>query len=153
VEVVFAANPAQADDLIRRRLRKAKPGLVLVTNDEALVREAAAYGVAVWRGDEFVQRMQVKAAPAVEAGTEEHVQVSKAEVEEWLALFRARYLARKAARDARRVNGTSPVGSSPKPTVKPQTNAKPKGNASAQKPPPVAKKGKARRSGSQNHDR
>src|SRR4051812_46483871 len=33
VETIFAADPAQADDLIRRRLRKANQGLILVTND------------------------------------------------------------------------------------------------------------------------
>src|SRR5437868_15158892 len=37
VETVFAADPAQADDLIRRRLRKAPQGLILVSNDEALL--------------------------------------------------------------------------------------------------------------------
>jgi predicted RNA-binding protein with PIN domain len=96
VEVVFASNPAQADDLIRRRLRKAKPGLVLVTNDEALVREAAVYGVTTWRGAEFVERMMRKRPERPEAGTESDVQVSKAEVDEWLALFKSRDLAKKA---------------------------------------------------------
>jgi predicted RNA-binding protein with PIN domain len=90
VEVIFAADPAQADDLIRRRLRKAKKGLTLVTNDEALLREAAVHGVNTWRGEEFVERMTLKADAPAEAGTEVDVQLSKAEVDEWLALFRAR---------------------------------------------------------------
>ena len=38
VEVIFAADPAEADDLIRRRLRHGVKGLTLVTNDDALVR-------------------------------------------------------------------------------------------------------------------
>lgn len=96
VEVVFAANPAQADDLIRRRLRKAKVGLILVTNDEALLREAQAHGVNAWRGAEFVERMRVQTPDRPEAGTETDVQVSKDEVEEWLALFRAHRQAKKS---------------------------------------------------------
>ncbi len=115
VHVVFAADPAQADDLIRRRLRQARKGLVLVTNDEGLIQEARAYGVRHWRGDEFVARMRVRTPEVPEAGTESDVQVSKAEVEEWLALFRARQEARKAQRLAKRkaasVNGDhNPAG-------------------------------------------
>jgi predicted RNA-binding protein with PIN domain len=98
LEVIFAADPAQADDLIRRRLRKAKHGLILVTNDEALQREAAHYGVTGWRGEEFVQRMKPKIRERPEAGTESDVQVSKSEVEEWLALFRAHRPAKKSAK-------------------------------------------------------
>jgi predicted RNA-binding protein with PIN domain len=90
VEVIFAADPAQADDLIRRRLRRAKKGLTLVTNDEALLRDAAVYGVHAWRGEEFVERMTLKADAQPEAGTEADVQLSKSEVDEWLALFRSR---------------------------------------------------------------
>ena len=89
VQVIFAADPVQADDLIRRRLRKAKKGLTLVTQDEALLREAAVYGVTTWRGEEFAQRMRPKIADVPEEGTEPNVQLSKAEVEEWLALFKA----------------------------------------------------------------
>lgn len=100
VEVIFAADPAQADDLIRRRLRKAKKGLVLVTNDDALLREAAVYGVTAWRGEQFVQRMSPKIPERPEAGTEEDVQLSKAEVEEWLALFRSRRKKRPKPRPA-----------------------------------------------------
>lgn len=87
VEVIFAADPAQADDLIRRRLHHAKPGLTLVTNDDALVRTAAAYRVDVLRGDEFVQRMQIAIPSAPEPGTEDDVRLSKSEVDEWLQLF------------------------------------------------------------------
>ena len=89
VQVIFAANPAQADDLIKRRLRKAQPGLILVTNDEALLHEAAVHRVTTWRGADFVERMKLKMPERAEAGTEVDVQVSKAEVEEWLSIFRA----------------------------------------------------------------
>ncbi len=53
VEVIFAADPQQADDLIRRRLRKRAPGLILVTNDDELVQAAKAVKVQCWGGDEF----------------------------------------------------------------------------------------------------
>lgn len=90
VQVIFAASPVEADDLIRRRLRKAKKGLTLVTNDEALLREAAVYGVSTWRGEEFAQRMRPKVAEVPEGGMEADVQLSKTEVDEWLDLFKAR---------------------------------------------------------------
>jgi predicted RNA-binding protein with PIN domain len=104
VEVVFAADPAQADDLIRRRLRRAKKNLILVSNDEALLREAAVYGITIWRGEDFVERMQPRIADRPEAGTEVDVQLSKAEVEEWLALFRA-HRAKKLALKKRAMDG------------------------------------------------
>jgi hypothetical protein len=77
-----------------------------VTNDEALLREAVAYGVTYWRGQEFVDRMRVKLPERSEAGTEEEIQISKEEVAEWLALFRARAEARKSLK--KRANGASP---------------------------------------------
>lgn len=98
VETVFAANPAQADDLIRRRLRKAPKGLILVSNDEALLRDAATYGVIAWRANEFVERMRLKTPEPPEAGTEMDVQVSKSEVDEWMALFRAERERKKASK-------------------------------------------------------
>lgn len=87
VEVVFAADPAQADDLIRRRLRVHAKGQILVSNDEALLTEAAAYGVQTLRGADFVKRMTLRAPARPEGGTEEDVQLSAAEVAEWMALF------------------------------------------------------------------
>jgi hypothetical protein len=107
VEVIFAADPAQADDLIRRRLRRAKKGLILVTNDEALLREAAIYGVTGWHGEDFVARMTPKVPDRPEAGTEEDVRLSEAEVEEWLALFRAARLLRKQKKKAPPADGAA----------------------------------------------
>lgn len=106
VEVIFAADPAQADDLIRQRLRRAKKGLILVTNDEALLREAAVYGVTGWHGEDLVALMIPKGPERPEAGTEENVNLSQAEVEEWLALFRAHRLQRKRMKKAQPPDGT-----------------------------------------------
>lgn len=151
VHVIFAADPMEADDLIRRRLRRATPGLILVTNDEALLHEASMYGVKSWRGEEFVERMTLKGPIAPEAGTEEEVRVSKAEVAEWLALFRARNEARKAARKraahqsaeqpARKVAGKTPAKKSAKPSISWSATPSPKATKkSGQKP--IRKKGK-----------
>jgi uncharacterized protein len=98
VEVIFAADPAQADDLIRRRLRKHTPGLTLVSNDEALQREAAVYRVRVWRGEEFVRRLAIQVADVPEPGAELDPTISKTEVDEWLAVFGAAARARRPGR-------------------------------------------------------
>lgn len=105
VEVIFAANPAQADDLIRRRLRNHHPGLTLVTNDEALLSEAAVHRVRVWRGEEFVRRLAMPVADAPEAGTESDPSVSRSEVDEWLAVFGAAAKARRPLRKQSKSQG------------------------------------------------
>lgn len=127
VEVIFAADPAQADDLIRRRLRHAKPGLTLVTNDDALIRSAAAYRVDVLRGDEFVQRMQIAVPAAPEPGTEDDVRLSKAEVDEWLQLFGGEPKPkRKLKRKRRPGSGKGPNGTPPRPSSQAKPKSKPK---------------------------
>jgi predicted RNA-binding protein with PIN domain len=120
VEVIFAANPAEADDLIRRRLRHGAQGMTLVTNDEALVREAAHRGVATWRGAEFVQRMTLRGKPPAEAGAESDVQVSAAEVDEWLALFRAAQPTRKAGAKRKPTPPPGPSKPDPRPPDPPK---------------------------------
>ena len=125
LEVIFAADPAQADDLIRRRLRKAKKGLILVTNDEALLREAAVYEVTGWRGEVFVEHMKPKIPERAEAGTESDVQLSEAEVNEWLALFRAH-------RAKKLLKKRPPTDGATKPVEKPATKGLSK---PIQKPP------------------
>lgn len=98
VKVIFAADPTQADDLIRNRIHNAKQGLILVSNDEALLREAFIYGVKSWRGAEFVERMRLKSPEAAEPGTELDVRLTKAEVDAWLEEFRAHREAKKKAK-------------------------------------------------------
>jgi len=93
VNVIFARNPQDEDELIRRRLRSASKGLILVSNDGELRRDAAAAQVEVWRSDEFVQRMQKPARKkgttdtVQEPGSESHVHLSKNEVDAWMQLF------------------------------------------------------------------
>ena len=111
VDVIFAADPTQADYLIRRRLRKPVPGLILVSNDAALLDEAFVHGVTAWRGDEFVARLAAPKRPAPEPGHETEVRQTAAEVEQWLAIFNARYA---KLRQAKRPNPPA-AGKSGKP--------------------------------------
>ncbi len=90
VEVIFAASPRQADDLIRKRIRGRTPGLILVSNDRALRQEAQAQGVTVWSGQEFAQRMTLSGPDAPEPGADPDVRLSGDEVEGWLDLFQRR---------------------------------------------------------------
>lgn len=93
VNVIFARNPQDADELIRKRLRVASKGLILVSNDAELRRDAEAARIEVWRSDEFVQRMQKSshkkagAGHKQEAGAELHVNLSEQEVDRWMRMF------------------------------------------------------------------
>lgn len=93
VEVIFARNPQDADDLILLRIKRRTPGLTVVTNDGALRKEAALYDVETWRADEFVRRIRSRKAPSdgpkIEEGAEPHVNLSNHEVSEWIDLFGA----------------------------------------------------------------
>jgi hypothetical protein len=72
--------------------------LTLVTNDDALLREARVREVNTLRGYEFVRRYQAKARRVPEAGTEIEPPVSATEVEHWLREFDA--AARKRTKNA-----------------------------------------------------
>ena len=111
VEVIFARNPQEADDWIRRRIQKRQQGLIVVTNDWALRQEAKLHDVETWQTEEFVSRMQSRKARSTrsqqgsphegsgvtseagpdagpnEKGAESQVNLSDREVSEWLDLF------------------------------------------------------------------
>lgn len=89
VRVIFARNPEEADDLIRRRIRKGGKDLIVVTNDRVLREEAQAAGVQTWNGDEFIQRMSLPATPAdqPEPGADPRLSLSAQEVAEWERVF------------------------------------------------------------------
>jgi predicted RNA-binding protein with PIN domain len=89
VEVVFAATPVEADDLIRRRLSRRPKDLELVSNDAALVATAAAYGVPALSGSELVERFTFAEAEPEEPGEESDVSLSAEELEDWMDLFAA----------------------------------------------------------------
>ena len=93
VKVIFARDPQDADDWIKRRIHTRQPGLTVVTNDWALRQEAKLYDVDTWRPDEFVRRMQSrqagpqKEASTVEPGAETNVKLSQVELSEWMQIF------------------------------------------------------------------
>ncbi len=87
VEVVFASDPAEADDLIRRRLRRSPHNLELVSNDAKLVAAALSYGVSTVSGAEFVERFTFADAEVEERGTEADVALSEDEVNAWMEQF------------------------------------------------------------------
>ena len=111
VDVIFARDPQEADDWIRRRIHRRPQGLIVVTNDWALRQEAQLYEIETWQAEEFVQRMESRrgrpAAPHIadrhqgtgsssegrkdeqqsEKGAESHVSLSEEEISEWEKLF------------------------------------------------------------------
>lgn len=111
VEVIFARDPQEADDLIRRRIHRRTQGLVVVTNDWTLRQEAKLYDVETWQAEEFVQRMESRLGRSAAAdvdtqrrgtggaaassedglqddeGAESNVSLSDVEVSEWMDLF------------------------------------------------------------------
>lgn len=101
VDVIFATDPAQADDLIRRRLRKPAHNLILVTNDRALRQEAFMHGVPTWSGDEFVARLSVP-VPKAGADQEPIPRQSPEELAQLEAIFNARYARLLRARQRRK---------------------------------------------------
>lgn len=110
VDVIFAASPTEADDLIRRRLRRRQNGLILVSNDEALRREARVRGVENWSGDEFVDRLgPPKDAPGpTDPGAAPDVHLSSGEVDEWLDLFQTQPKADAKPKTKKRSEGRRP---------------------------------------------
>jgi predicted RNA-binding protein with PIN domain len=91
VEVVFAATPVEADDLIQRRLSRRPRNLELVSNDAKLVAVAKSHGVPTLSGTELVERFTFAYAEAEqeEPGQESDVNLSAEEVQEWMKVFAA----------------------------------------------------------------
>lgn len=94
VKVIFARDPQEADDWIKRRIHTRQPGLTVVTNDWALRQEAKLHEVDTWRPEEFVWRMQSgqaepkkESGPTVEPGAETDIQLSDVELSEWMQIF------------------------------------------------------------------
>lgn len=91
VDVRFARNPTDADELIRRRVRHPKKDLVLVTNDAALRQEAERHNVEVWRADDFIDNMFNPPLPkrkrTAEASTDPGDAIRESDVEQWMRFF------------------------------------------------------------------
>ena len=81
--------------------------------------------------------MKPKIRERSEEGTEDDMQISKDEVEVWLAIFRARWLARKALKQKRSADGAS----------KPKADARGKTQKPEQKKPAKKSDSKQRKDG------
>jgi uncharacterized protein len=121
VEVRFARNPTDADELIRRRVRHPKNDLILVTNDAALREEAKLYNVEVWRSDDFIENMfdppAPKRKPLVNAQPDPGDNIPDGDVEKWMRIFQ-----KDAGKDDENPTWTPPFKPSKRrrpPSVKP----------------------------------
>ncbi len=95
VEVRFARNPTDADDLIKRRVQSPKKDLILVTNDAVLRLEAQRHNVEVWRSDDFIEKIfdgpvqPTRTMPKhpVPPEGEPPPEVANAHLDDWMRLF------------------------------------------------------------------
>jgi hypothetical protein len=88
LEIVFATMGRKADDVIRERVAQAKDrqGLIVVTSDAAVANFARQCGVKnVRSSEEFARELQE--ALSTPAPTEKPA-ISKAELDEWLTVFK-----------------------------------------------------------------
>jgi predicted RNA-binding protein with PIN domain len=91
VEVVFAGSHTNADRVLIERMRAAKnaPGLVVVSSDSQVRREAEARGAHAVSADRFAAGLAAP-PPAREARrATDDVHLSPGEVEEWMQMFKA----------------------------------------------------------------
>ncbi len=143
VEVRFARNPTDADDLIRRRVQHPKKDLILVTNDAALRLEAQRHSVEVWRAEEFVDRifdssvqparpLPTRSRPA-QSETDPPPDLSDANLDAWMRLFS----------DGKGLNQDDPTWTPPfKPSKRrrPPPSPRPKSDDRSQKKPKHGKR-------------
>jgi predicted RNA-binding protein with PIN domain len=96
VKVIFASVGRTADDLLIRRIQKAKnpAEFMLVSSDRAIIAVAKARRMPYQRSEEFASTLGEAKRPARSAPPEdsspgelEKPEISKAEVDEWLELF------------------------------------------------------------------
>jgi hypothetical protein len=88
LEIVFATMGRKADDVIRERVAQAKDrqGLIVVTSDAAVANFARQCGVKnVRSSEEFARELQEALSLSPPA---EKPAVSKAELDEWLTVFK-----------------------------------------------------------------
>jgi len=58
IHVIFSAHPQTADDVIIDLIRKEKNRLIVVSSDQAILKQAQKHGSAFLSSQEFYQRMQ-----------------------------------------------------------------------------------------------
>jgi predicted RNA-binding protein with PIN domain len=89
VEVVFATNGSNADEVIKRRIRNQKnPNMwTVVSSDNDVLFTARSMRMKAMTSAEFVQVMRRPARIKPGLDEAEHVQLSDDEVQEWMRLF------------------------------------------------------------------
>lgn len=93
VEVVFASGKQSADDVIRSRLRQTGDprGWIVVSSDRRVQQTARALGARVVSSEDFAAMLAEPPAKGESRQEEKPArQMTEAEVQEWLELFRRR---------------------------------------------------------------
>lgn len=89
VQVVFASMRSTADRVMIERIRKIPDptGWMIVSSDEEVRETARKRRMGVLTSTEFADLLANPPRPKVDAGETADVQLSDAEVDEWLSLF------------------------------------------------------------------
>jgi len=89
VQVVFASMRSTADRVMIERIRKIPDptGWMIVSSDEEVRETARKRRMGVLTSTEFADLLANPPRPKVDAGEAADVQLSDAEVDEWLSLF------------------------------------------------------------------
>jgi len=87
VQVVFAARPGEADDLMMQRIRGTRDTQkwTVVSSDRRVLDFASRRGMKILSANQFAHRMQ--APPPTPKEEHPHPHITQAEVEEWLRIF------------------------------------------------------------------
>lgn len=89
VQVVFASGRSSADRVMVERIYKIQDikGWVIVTSDNDVMSRARRRGMETLHSEEFVRLLEAPPPKVEDAGEAAEVNLSAAEVDEWLDLF------------------------------------------------------------------
>ncbi|MEZ4669228.1 MAG: NYN domain-containing protein [Anaerolineae bacterium] len=89
VQVVFASGRSTADRVMMERISKIPDtkGWIIVSSDRDVMNAARARHMGTLHSEEFVRLMEAPPPKVVDAGEASDVNLSKAEVDEWLDMF------------------------------------------------------------------
>ncbi len=89
VQVVFASGRSSADRVMVERIYKIQDikGWVIVTSDNDVMSRARRRGMETLHSEEFALLMEAPPPKVVDAGEATDVNLSAAEVDEWMNLF------------------------------------------------------------------
>ncbi|HET91913.1 MAG TPA: hypothetical protein ENN99_14425 [Chloroflexi bacterium] len=89
VDAIFAPTGRTADSVLCERIRRARDPrrLTVVSSDHEVIEAAQRRGARVMRSEVFAEQLEPPVAPPPAVEEEREVQLSTAEIEEWLELF------------------------------------------------------------------